>query len=91
MYRAGSLMTFLRELCRYRLDLVVVQEARWESSGTSPAGEYVSFHGKGNENHEPSTSFFAHKRNISAVKRVEFVSDRKSFIILVVAGFVSLF
>jgi hypothetical protein len=29
LYRVGSLMTVLRELSRYRLDLVGVQEVRW--------------------------------------------------------------
>jgi hypothetical protein len=39
-------------------------------------------YGKVNENQESDTDFFVHKRIISAVKRVEYVSDRMSYIIL---------
>jgi hypothetical protein len=75
-------MTVSRELSRYRLDLVGVQKVRWKGSGTVPAGEYTVFYGKGNENHELGTGFFVHKRITSAAKKVEFVSDRMSYIIL---------
>jgi hypothetical protein len=51
LYRAGSLITVSRELARYELDLVGVQEIRWEGSGTEPAGEYTCFYGKRSENH----------------------------------------
>jgi hypothetical protein len=80
-YMAGSIMTVLRELSRYRLDLVGVQEVWWEGSGTTPAEEYIFFYGKGNENHEFGTGFFVHKWIISAAKKVEFVGDRMSYII----------
>jgi hypothetical protein len=65
LYGAGSLITVLRELARYKLDLVGVQ-VRWEGGGTELAGEYTFFYRKGNENHELDTVSFVHKRLISS-------------------------
>jgi hypothetical protein len=59
LYGAGSLMTVSRELARYKLDLVGVQEVGWEGGGTEPAGEYTFFYGKRSENHESGTVFYA--------------------------------
>jgi hypothetical protein len=41
-----------RELGKYKLDLVGVQEVRWGIGGTVTAGGFIFFYGKGNENHQ---------------------------------------
>ncbi len=49
LYRAGSLKAAARELARYKLDVVGVQEVRWDKGGTVRAGDYNFFCRKGNE------------------------------------------
>jgi hypothetical protein len=73
LYRSRLLV---RELARYKLDLVGVQEVRWDKAGTIRAGDYTFFYGKGNEYYVLETGFFVHQRIVPGVKRVEFVSDR---------------
>jgi exonuclease III len=57
LYRAGSFMAAVRELVRYKLDLVGVQEVRWDKGGSIRAGDCNFFYGKGNENHQLGAGF----------------------------------
>jgi len=61
---------------------VGVQEVRWDNGRTVGAGDYNLFYGKGNEHEQSGTGFCVHHRIVSAVKSVEFVSDRMLYIVL---------
>jgi len=50
--------------------------------GTVNAGDYNFFYRKENENHQLGIGFFVHRRLVSAVKRIGFISDRLSYIVL---------
>jgi hypothetical protein len=57
LYRAGSIGRVAKEISKYKLYLVGVQEVRWDGGGTEPVGEYTFFYRKVNENHELNTGF----------------------------------
>jgi hypothetical protein len=57
LYRSGSLKMVARELGKYMLDLVGLQEVRWDKGGTERAEDYIFFYGAGNEDHQLGTGF----------------------------------
>jgi hypothetical protein len=72
----------LYRIGKCKLDLVGAQEVRWEKRGTERAEDYKFLYGQGNGDHQLGREFFVHKGIVSAVRRVGFISDRMSYIIL---------
>ena len=62
LYRSSSFTATARKESRYKLDLVGVQEVRWEKRGTAKAGNCFFFCGKGKE--IIGNSFFCTPQNI---------------------------
>ena len=47
LYRSVTLTAAARELARYKLDLVGVQEVRWDKRGHCKSRDYNFFYGRG--------------------------------------------
>jgi hypothetical protein len=67
LYRLKSGKTVARELARYRLGSVGVQEVKWDKGGQATV------------KHPVSNRFFLHQQTISAVKTIEFLTYRVSY------------
>jgi hypothetical protein len=80
--RAGSLKTVASEMAKCNLGLMAVPGVRWVQGGSQAADDYTSLYGNGNANHHSRSFFFVHKAIRLAAKRVEFISDRMSYITL---------
>jgi hypothetical protein len=63
---SGPLTTVSRELARYRLDVVCVQNVKWDKGGTVQAQDYTFFHGKEYETYQLETGFCTLENNISS-------------------------
>jgi hypothetical protein len=79
VYRSGSMKTVARELGKYKLDLVGVQEVRCEESGTERGDYYTPFLWRRELKLSVRSRFFTHKGIIPAVRRVDFVRDRITY------------
>jgi hypothetical protein len=54
---------------KYRLELVTVEESRWEKGGSEKA-DILFLRGKRSENHQLQTGFLVHKGTTREVRKV---------------------
>lgn len=71
----------MHKLSRYNLDFVGVQEVRWDQAHTVRARDYIFCYGKGNKS-SIWNRLFVHHRVLLAVKTVQLVHGRMSYIVL---------
>jgi exonuclease III len=54
---SGSLKTVAKQLAKYKLDLLGVQEVKLDKGGIETAEDYTFFYGNGNADHHIGTGF----------------------------------
>jgi len=74
-------VTVARELVMYKLEVVGIQEVKWNKRGIVRAWDYILSMEKGTKSSIGNRTFVQH-RILTPVKTVESVSDRLSYIIL---------
>jgi len=82
MYRSGSLTAAAaRELARFKLDLLGAQQVRWDKGARWEQG-IINFFMEKETKIITWERLFLYIRIVSAAKKIEFVSDRVSYIVL---------
>jgi hypothetical protein len=81
LYRAGAYKELMREVERYELDIVAIQESRWTGQGEISGGKHILYYG-GADKHSLGTGFVINKKLVPAICDVQFVNDRLSFLVM---------
>ena len=77
-----TLTSVSTELATYKLDLVGVQEIRWDKRGNHKSRELYLFLWKRKQKSSIGNRIFVHHGRVSPVKKVEFVSDMMTYAVL---------
>ena len=67
MYSSAALSSVTREIEKFRMDLVGIQEIRWEFDDISESGIYILFFGEDNV-FANKNRLFVHRRVRSVIK-----------------------
>lgn len=83
LYKPGSLQCVLKEINRYNVDIVGLQEIRWPGSGNLKSENMtVFFSGKNNGKHDNGVGFVIKSSVLRLVKKFELINDRICYIVL---------
>jgi len=72
LYQTGAFQVAVRETEKYELDLLTIQEVRWEGQNSIRQGKYT-FYYRRTQSHTFGTGFLIKSSILPAVQNIEFV------------------
>ena len=66
LYKTGALQVTVRETEKYELDILAIQEVRWEGQDSIHQGKYTFYYG-GTQSHNFGTGFHIKNSNLPVV------------------------
>jgi len=82
LYKPGATVELVREIERYRMKCVALQEVRLENAGTTKTSQTTIINGKSERGHKLGTGFAIHESIIHMIKEFKDVNPRISTLTL---------
>lgn len=82
LYKPGAALDLVRELEKYKMKCVTLQEVRWEDVGTTKISQTTIFNGKCQDGHSLEMGFAVHESIILVVKDFNDINPRLSTLTL---------
>ncbi|KAL4084248.1 hypothetical protein QTP88_028073 [Uroleucon formosanum] len=78
LFKTGSMNCMVREIERYKVKLVALQEIRWSDTGSINTSDTIILYGKCDNQRQLGTGFAVHKSLVPAIKEFRDVNPRIS-------------
>jgi len=76
LYKPGVATDLVKEIERYKMKCVALQEVKWDDSRTTKILKRTIFSGKYEQNHQLGTGFTVHESIIHAVREFKYINPR---------------
>lgn len=86
LYKTGSALSLTKEIEKYGIKLLDLQEVRWEEAGNAKISQTTIFNGKSEKGHQLGTGFAVHESIIHTVKNFKDINPRISTITIKTNG-----
>jgi len=87
LYKEGTTVNLARDVEKYKMKCVTLQEVRWQDFGMTKVSQTTIFNGKCEQAHRLGTGFTIHESIIDTVKEFRDISPRLSTLTLTTENF----